>query len=286
MRTLQISATIVLLCLVSLSLTQSNAHASEHDLTRLFGMGPVDSFTIQSELLERDFHIFVRKPLRYDGVDCDWPVVYLLDGGILFPMLSPLQLMMEFDELTPPVVMVGISYGGLGFSNGNYRSTDFTAPAEEPAFYGGASEFQDFLADELIPRIESDYRIDQGDSLILGQSLGGQFALLTALTRPELFGHYLSINPALHQNLNYFLNLQPEPRAEPTALMITRATEDELRFSGPLQQWLTERGQSGRETLDLEIRWLAGEHHASSAPAAYRAALPWWSPSTCGEWLP
>ena len=271
-----------LLCLL---LVFSPVRADEA-LDRLFGMGPVDTFTIQSEILGRDFHIYVRKPLRYDEVDCDWPVVYVLDGGILFPMLSPFQFMMEIDGLAPPVVMVGISYGGLGFSNGNYRGTDYTAPAEEPEFFGGAFAYQDFLADELIPRIQADYRVDQSDSLILGQSLGGQFTLLTALTRPELFGHYLSINTALHANLDYFLALEPAERDQATPLMITRSTEEAPRFSGPLQQWLTDWRAAGHLSLDLETRWLADQHHASSAPAAYRAAMPWWGPRACAAWAP
>lgn len=271
----------VLLCLPLICVQASD------ELDRLFGMGPVDTFTLESEVLDRDFYIYIRKPLRYEEVDCDWPVVYLLDGGILFPMLSPYQLMMEIDGLAPPVVMVGISYGGLGYSNGNFRGTDFTAPAEDPDFFGGAEDYQQFLADELIPRVKAEYRIDQVDSLILGQSLGGQFTLLTALTRPELFGRYLSINPALHQNLEYFQGIDPQPRSRPTPLLITRSTEEELRLSGPLQQWLTAwRSGDSDSFLDLELRWLAGEHHASSAPAAYRAALQWWSPKTCAEWAP
>jgi predicted alpha/beta superfamily hydrolase len=271
--------------LACLLLVCSPARADEA-LDRLFGMAPLDTFTIQSETLGRDFHIYVRKPLRYDAVDCDWPVVYVLDGGILFPMLSPYQLMLEIDGLAPPLVMVGISYGGLGFSNGNYRSTDYTAPADEPDYFGGAFAYQDFLADELIPRIQADYRVDQGDSLILGQSLGGQFTLLTALTRPELFGHYLSINPALHANLDYFLALEPAERDQATPVMITRATEEEPRFSGPLQQWLTDWRARADPSLRLETRWLAGEYHASSAPAAYRIAVEWWGAKACAEWAP
>jgi len=277
-------STIALFVLLACSLPA--ASSNEAALDRLFGMGPVETFTIRSETLGRDFHLYVRKPLRYGEVDCDWPVVYLLDGGILFPMLAPLQYMMEIDGLAPPVVMVGISYGGLGFSNGNYRSTDYTAPAEDPEFYGGAFAYQAFLADELIPRIAADYRIDQSESLILGQSLGGQFTLLTALTRPELFGHYLSINPALHQNVAYFSGLDAAERDKPTPLMMTRSTEEEARFAGPLQQWLSAWQKSGRDALDIEVSWLAGEHHASSAPAAYRAAVGWWAPKTCAEWRP
>ena len=256
---------------------------ADQALDRLFGMGPVDAFTIESETLGRDLHIYVRLPLTYAESACDWPVVYLLDGGILFPMLAPHQLMMEFDEISEPVVMVGISYGGLGFSNGNLRGTDYTAPAEDPAYFGGANAYQDFLADELIPRINADYRVDQAGSLILGQSLGGQFTLLTALTRPELFGAYLSINPALHRNVDYFMNLQPSERKSPTPLLITRSTEEPTRFSGPLQQWIDHWEAAENDALALEVRWLAHQHHASSAPEAYRNALGWWSPAGCSE---
>ncbi|MEM7054163.1 MAG: alpha/beta hydrolase-fold protein [Pseudomonadota bacterium] len=260
----------------------SQASANEK-LDRLFGLGPLDAFTVQSETLGRDFHIYVRLPLDYEESSCEWPVVYLLDGGILFPMLAPYQLMLEIDELAPPVVMVGISYGGLSFSNGNYRSTDYTAPAEEPAFYGGAASYQDFLADELIPRINADYRVDQQKSLVLGQSLGGQFTLLTALSRPALFGNYLAINPALHNNVAYFKQLKPAERATATPILITRSTEERPRFSGPLQQWLGHWQSNGNESLALELQWLPNQHHASSAPIAYQKAIQWWSPSTCVE---
>lgn len=259
-----------------------SSHAiADEALDRLFGLGPVETFTIQSETLDRGFHIYVRLPLEYEESACDWPVVYLLDGGILFPMLAPYHFMMQIDELAPAAVMVGISYGGLGSANGNYRSTDYTAPAEEPELFGGAAAYQSFLADELIPRIEADYRVDQSSSLVLGQSLGGQFTLYTALTRPDLFGFYLSMNPALHRNLDYFKQLEPAERTTPTPILITRSTEEPSRLSGPLQQWIRHWQVSNDDALALDIHWLANQHHASSAPAAYREAMQWWSPAEC-----
>lgn len=276
----QIKQSILAVFLVALC---CNPTAAKEELNRLFGLGPVETFTIQSETLGRDFHIYVRLPLEYEGSACDWPVVYLLDGGILFPMLTPYQFMMEIDELAPPAVMVGISYGGLGSANGNYRSTDYTAPAEEPASFGGATAYQGFLADELIPRIEADYRIDQDSSLVLGQSLGGQFTLFTALTRPELFGFYLSINPALHRNLDYFKQLEPSERTTSTPILITRSTEEQPRLSGPLQQWIRHWQASNDDALTLDMRWLTNQHHASSTPAAYRQAMQWWPPAECNE---
>jgi predicted alpha/beta superfamily hydrolase len=253
------------------------------ELERLFGLGPtVETFSLSSETLERDFHVYVRLPRDYDDADCDWPVVYLLDGGILFPMLAPYQLMLELDELAPQLVMVGISYGGLGYANGNLRSTDYTAPAPEPDYYGGADAYQDFLADELLPRIEADYRVDATRSLVMGQSLGGQFTLYTALERPELFSAYLAINPALHANADYFIDLEPAAREAATPILITRASEDDPRFVEPLDRWLSSRSPSQREALDLTVAPLADQFHASSAPAAYRVAMRWW-PDTSGS---
>lgn len=268
---------VLLAWMTTTGLAPASAPADAPELDRLFGLGPVETFTIESETLDRDFHIYVRLPRDYHQTDCRWPVVYLLDGGILFPMLAPLQLMMEFDELAPPAVLVGISYGGLGFANGNLRSTDYTAPAPEPDYFGGADHYQRFLADELIPRIKTDYRVDHDNSLVLGQSLGGQFTLYTALTRPALFGAYLSINPALNRNVDYFLDLDAPARAESTPILITRASEDGDAFRLALDRWLAHRQDSGSSALSLAVEILEGQHHASSAPAAYQAAMQWWS---------
>lgn len=259
------------------------ASAERSELDRLFGLGPVETFTIGSKTLARDFYIYVRLPRAYDQTDCRWPVVYLLDGGILFPMLAPLQLMMELDELAPPAVLVGISYGGLGFANGNLRSTDYTAPAPEPEYFGGAEAYQGFLAEELIPIIKSDYRVDHDHSLVLGQSLGGQFTLYTALTRPELFGAYLSINPALNRNVDYFLELDVPARTEPTPILITRASEDGDAFRLALDRWLDHWQEGDSSALNLAVETLDGQHHASSAPAAYQTALQWWSERIDGD---
>jgi hypothetical protein len=65
-----------------------------------------------------------------------------------------------------------------------------------------------------------------------------------------------------------------------------RSPEKETRLSGRQQQWLTDWRGGGDLSLDLETRWLAGQHHASSAPPAYRAAVEWWGAKFCAEWAP
>ncbi len=254
--------------------TSPNAHADPW-LDRLFGLGQSDTFTLASETLDRDFHVYVRLPQGYRDSDESWPVIYLLDGGILFPMLAPYHFMLTIDGVAPEAILVGISYGGLGFSNGNMRATDYTVASDEVEHYGGAPVFQSFLASQLLPLIDARYRTDPGRRVIVGQSLGGQFVLYTALTRPELFWGHIAVNPALHRNLAFFRDYRATAGEQRTRLFIGAGTLDDPRFREPALGWIAEwKGRDGSH-LDLEVASLAGEHHASAAPAAYKAGLRW-----------
>jgi predicted alpha/beta superfamily hydrolase len=235
----------------------------------LFGLGDRTTFTVTAEGLQRDFHVLVRLPRSYGETDREYPMAFLLDGGILFPMLSPYQLMMEAEGSAGEVIVVGISYGGLGFSNGNLRSTDYTAASPDVAYFGGAPAYQDFLAEELLPRLQREYRIDPDRTVLFGQSLGGQFAIHAALTRPELFSTYVAINPALGANLDHFLALRPAPDTAPSRLVLALGTEDTPRYREAALAWLAARRAAPDPSLALEVIELAGRHHATAAPAAY-----------------
>ena len=119
-------------------------------------------------------------------------------------MLAPYYFLLKFDEPMPEAIIVGISYGANSRAEGNYRGTDYTAPSPERETYGGASAYQNFLADELLPLIERKYRVDKTRRILFGQSIAGQFVLYSAMTRPDLFWGRIASNPALHRNLEFF----------------------------------------------------------------------------------
>jgi len=48
---------------------------------------------------------------------------------------------------------------------------------------GGSDKFLDFIAKELIPFIESNYRVSTGERCLGGYSYGGLFSLYTLFTR-------------------------------------------------------------------------------------------------------
>jgi predicted alpha/beta superfamily hydrolase len=239
----------------------------------LFGLGTRDTFVMSSGLIGRDFHVLVRLPRSYSESDRNYPMVLLLDGGILFPMLAPYQLMMEAEGSADELIVVGVSYGGLGFSNGNYRSTDYTAPSDQVEYFGGAALYQSFLASELLPRLEREYRIDASQRVVLGQSLGGQFAIHSALTRPELFSTFIAVNPALQANLDVFMTLEAEPSERVRTLVMAMGSEDPPRYRESAVQWLDDRLTRPAAGLKIDVIGLPDGHHATSAPAAYHAVI-------------
>ena len=242
------------------------------------GIGDTRYHHIESQIVGRGYHIYVKLPDRYDeAVDTKYPTVYVLDGGALFPLFSAYYRYLNFGEEIPDSIIVGISYGTADFAAGNFRSTDYTAPSAERDYWGGAQNFQSFLSDELFPVIEAGYRSDADQRIVFGQSIGGQFVLYTALTRPDLFWGHIASNPALHRNLPFFLERHGtyEPGSERSKLFVGSGTLDDPQYREPAQAWI--RHWTGEENRPWQLKTvhLDGHTHMSAPPASFRQGMHW-----------
>jgi len=175
-----------------------------------------DYLRIESRALGRPFHIYVRYP---DGYAREprrrYPIVYLLDGDSLFPILAPSHLFLTYDEQLPEAIVVGIAYGGFDPAI-NRRDDDFTEP--------GAAAFQHFLKTELIPLVERRYRADPARRILFGQSRGGGFVLYSAFTDPDLFWGRIASNPSFDPGRARFFGPAPTcGSSSPAARVIGRA---------------------------------------------------------------
>ena len=251
------------------------ASAAVPDLRFLQGLGDVRYHRVSAQEIGRDFHIYVRLPEGYVDGDEEYPTLYVLDGGELLPMFAAYYRYLNFGAEVPDMIMVGISYGSDDFESGNFRSTDYTAPSAERDYWGGAGRFQAFLEAELFTLIQSQYRSRSDRRIVFGQSIGGQFVLFTAMTRPTLFWGHIASNPALHRNLAFFMEPPgDEGGPEKTRLFVASGTDDDPRFRVPALQWET-------HWKDREVPWewqfvdLDGHSHMSAAPAAFRQGIAW-----------
>lgn len=271
-----------LVLMLSLAFGATGRAAEPADLRWLQGLGQTHYHRLESASLGRPLHIYVRAPEAAAGTDGPLPTVYLLDGGVTFPLLSAYYHYLRIGEELPEMILVGISYGSDRFAEGNYRASDFTAPAGDREWWGGAPRFQAMLESELLPWVEANFPADPRRRILFGQSLGGQFVLYSALTRPALFRGHVASNPALHRNLDFFLAWRGagEAPVDATRLFVSVGEFDDARFREPASRWIAHWSRQAAKPFELESRTLTGQTHLSAAPEAFRQGLNWLSGET------
>lgn len=233
-------------------------------------------FQIQSAAVGRPFHIYVRLPEDYAKTpDAVYPVVYLLDGDSLFPILAANHLFLHYDENLAEAVVVGIAYGGFG-PEVNRRGVDFTGPGEGVApDAAGAPAFQRFLRDELLPRIEREYRVDPRRRVLFGQSRGGSFVLYSAFTDPDLFWGRIASNPALTPGRERFFGPTAPAARRDLGLVVVSGSRDRPKLRSDALAWF----EAWRDRKDAP--WavhpvtLEGGTHSADSTNAYRAGMLW-----------
>jgi len=231
---------------------------------------------LHSEKTGFDYHLLVRLPDGYDESNArQYPTIYLLDGGAIFPMLAAYYNYLRHEELVQDLIVVGISYGTNDWQKGNHRSTDYTAPSDQREHWGGASAFQEALRMEILPLIEGEYRADSTQRIIFGQSLGGQFVLYTALTRPDLFSGHIASNAALHRNLDFFLEPHTTATSTGSRLFVARGSDDEAVYREPGKAWMKHWEVRANKPWALKSTVIDGYGHFSIAPESFRQGLIW-----------
>jgi hypothetical protein len=215
--------------------------ADSFDPSKLQGLGDTRYQMFESETLGHALHLYVRVPESSEkSPDQRYPTIYLLDGGINYPLMSAYYHYLRLGEEIPEMILVGISYGSDRFKGGNFRASDFTAPSSEHEYWGKASTFQRVLERELMPLIEAKYASNPTRRIIFGHSLAGQYVLYSALTRPEMFWGHLANNPALHSNLDFFLDWKGsgEMPVDVTHLAISEGEFDHPLIKQASNEWI------------------------------------------------
>jgi predicted alpha/beta superfamily hydrolase len=152
-----------------------------------------EKFQIQSKVLAEARTYVVHTPDYYKkGIDA-YPVLVLLDAENSFDYTSAAVHLLSADGRIPAMIVVGI--------NNTDRFRDMTPP--KPAggtpwkeAVGGADKFLSFIADELLPTIDRNYRT-RPYRVLIGHSRGGLFAVYALMNRPEVFEGYVISSPAL-----------------------------------------------------------------------------------------
>lgn len=161
--------------------------AQDEDVFELF---TGDTYSLYSETIDQEYFIGVTVPPSYAESDEEYPVLYLLDGGITQRTASDIARLGDVANTLPGIIIVGIDYPESEV--GARRMRDYVREA---------GVFLEFMESDIIPLIEENYRVDSSDRAIAGWSAGGYFALYTLFNSSNIFSRYLSISPPIFDGI-------------------------------------------------------------------------------------
>jgi enterochelin esterase-like enzyme len=145
-----------------------------------------ESFDLHSEYAKDDYVIKVWFPDDYEGSNQLFPVLYLLDGDFAFGMATDIVQYLIYGRHIPNLVIVSPAYGtkkGPDEGGSNKRGSDLlhTMPPWAGIIPGlsevpmRGAQFMQCMLHEIIPTVETRYRIDPTDRTLSGYSAGGMF---------------------------------------------------------------------------------------------------------------
>lgn len=247
-----------------------------------------------------DYELWISLPVSYFTREGDkYPVIYTLDPYRAFAMMKGLTDVLSFPTpLIDEVIIVGVGYGGedqaevMNWALG--RTRDYTpvySPDVEELYKrrlagfgaldvevqtGGAPQFLEFIGDELVPFIESNYRTESQKRMFAGYSMGGLFGTFVLFHQPELFSKYFLGSPSLHfsngisfEYENSYASQHSDLKAEvlfTVGALEERTSENVLE----MEKLLNSRNY---ENLQMNVAIFEGENHVSCYPGAISRAL-------------
>lgn len=253
---------------------------------------------LYSKIVAQDFEIYISLPYKYFMSDTTYPVLYSLDANVKFGMMS--NVVNNLGTLTrdiPEIVVVGIAYPIKGIADWAALRKRDTTPTSDPEYdkqwagylneatgrddivvqSGGADKFLTFIRDELIPFVESNYRVSSNDRTLQGTSSGGLFTLYALFKHPELFQRYFAGSPSIQWDEPYMYKLENDFAVShkdlPVKLFMCVGdleSESYINNMEKMAQLLRSRNYPG---LELETFLFKNETHGTTGSASISRGL-------------
>jgi predicted alpha/beta superfamily hydrolase len=185
---------------------------------------------IQSSIVGQTYQVKIRLPENYGSTTTVYPVLYLLDGDHAFAMATDIVQYLIYGQHIPDLIIVSPAYdskdppheGGM-----NMRGRDFAPfPTSHTDLTPGADQYLKFIQKELIPFVESNYRVVPNDRTIWGYSFGGAFALFALFAQPNLFQRYILVDGFWNEFFKIEETYSTQHKDLPCRLIITSPPND------------------------------------------------------------
>ncbi|MEQ7776250.1 alpha/beta hydrolase-fold protein [Xanthomonas hortorum] len=188
---------------------------AQPDLTRTLGSTVADrpsasygfsALRLDSADAQRHYRVRIATPKAAPPA-AGYPVVYLLDGNAALMELDE-RLLDSLSTHGAAPVLVFIADDSAMRIDAVGRSLDYTParftdgrvetdPLNPQRRTGGAAAFAQLIATRIRPQVEARASVDRQRQTLWGHSYGGLFVLQMLLTQPQLFQHYVAVDPSL-----------------------------------------------------------------------------------------
>lgn len=220
--------------------------------------------SLYSNIIDDDFKIYTYLPANYSS-NTEYPVIFLLDGNWYFE-----DFVLELNDLIQggqiePSILIGIGYQS-NIDENRFRDYTFPQDPEYDIANGKADKFSQFLKDELIPQIESDYSTDSSKMILMGHSLGGLNTLYNMLQINSPFNGYVAVSSSIWWNNGFLFGMEEQFANDTTDLLANTYIAvggDEPPSMTILNEKLIERLNSRNyNSLRLESEFFTGASHS------------------------
>ena len=212
------------------------------------------AFRLPSSETGTEYCIFIEAP-KLPG---PWIAVAIMDGDDMFAAAVTAYHALPAGTI-PPLLLVGVGYGGSFGNPVNRRGRDYTPArhSDEPSS-GGADAFLKFLTATLWPELAKRYPIDPARRGLAGHSLGS-LLVLHALFQPRPgFTHFLASTPSLwwadRAILRHAAALREKQSALPGRLFLSVGEKDSESMTGDLVLLETKLATRPFEQLEIISR--------------------------------
>ena len=231
--------------------------------------------------------VWVYTPPNYEKGG-NFPVLYLLHGAgdiesgwtLIGRANNILDNLIAEGKAKPMVVVMPLGHTIQSFWTGPARSAPATPGQPGSPAPAVLSPFGKDLLDEVLPMIESTYKVSKkaDDRAIAGLSMGGGQTMNIAFSRPELFRYVVMMSPAAPRTPE---QLYPAAFKDPSVLnkqfkLFWMAVGKDDTLTGPgdreLTKALEQAGIKHRFTLtDGRHEWTVWRHHLNEvAPLLFK----------------
>lgn len=251
-----------------------------------------------SKILEQEMMLYIKIPATYTiNTQKIYPCWYVTDANLSFAMIADMASFFEIPVIVEPeIFVVGIGYKIRDMGDwGAWRTRDLT-PTNIPSsdIYwagvflkfagrqlevktGGAAKFLECIEKEVLPFIESNYRVSATDRGLGGYSYGGLFSLYVLFKQPELFSKYYAGSPSIKYDKGVLFTYEKEYATthsdlKATLFITAGGAEDSVMIANAhkMAAQLESRKYPG---LKVETHVFPDETHMSCVPAAWMRAF-------------